>query len=379
MRSLAILCLSYEFPPLGGGGSGVVRGLAGALSVNGTRVDVVTMGYRGLPIVDSSGGARVRRLGRFRARPHMCSPAEMLPYVIAATVYAIRAARNNRYDLNHTHFVFPDGIIAYLLKKTVGLRYVVTAHGSDVPNYNPDRFSLLHKLLRPLWHKITSEAEWIICPSRTLQRLILQANPAAKVALIPNGIDCRRFSATGVKRNRILIVTRMFPRKGVQHFLRALADVRTDYEVNIVGDGPHREPMQELAAELDLRVKFWGNLDNASPELKELYETSRIFVFPSEAENFPMVLLEAMTAGLAIITTKNTGTEEVVGDAALLVDACDPDAIAARLEELLADGRLCDHLGQLARRRVEDLFDWPRVAGQYQRVFDSVCTAAERS
>ena len=160
--------------------------------------------------------------------------------------------------------------------------------------------------------------------------------------MIPNGIDCRKFSPNEVKEDRILMVTRMFPRKGVQHFLRALAAVRTDYEVNIVGDGPYLEKLRALARELAVPAKFWGTLDNSSTQLKELYETSRIFVFPSEAENFPIVLLEAMTAGLAIITTENTGSEEVVGDTALLIEAGNATAIAQRLGELIADSALCE-------------------------------------
>jgi glycosyltransferase involved in cell wall biosynthesis len=130
--------------------------------------------------------------------------------------------------------------------------------------------------------------------------------------------------------------------------------------------------MRDLARELAIRAKFWGNLDNSSAQLRELYETSRIFVFPSEAENFPIVLLEAMSAGLAIITTGNTGAEEVVGDSALLVGVGDSSAIAQRLRELVEDSALCERLGRRARRRAEDLFDWPRVALQYQRVFDGV-------
>jgi glycosyltransferase involved in cell wall biosynthesis len=372
MKASSMLCLSYEFPPLGGGGSRVVLGLTRALVATGKRIDLVTMGYGDLPALESSSGMRIRRVGRFRMRAHMCSAAEMVPYLIAATFHAIRAAHANAYTLNHTHFVFPDGIVAYLLKKAIGLKYVLTAHGSDVPNYNPDRFWLLHKLLRPLWIRITSEAECVVCPSRALRSLIARGNAAARVTLIPNGIDCRKFSPNEVKEDRILMVTRMFPRKGVQHFLRALAEVRTDYEVNIVGDGPYLEKLRALARELAVPAKFWGTLDNSSPQLKELYETSRIFVFPSEAENFPIVLLEAMTAGLAIITTENTGTEEVVGDTALLIEAGNATAIAQRLGELIADSALCERLGRRARRRAEELFDWPRVAEQYQRIFDNV-------
>lgn len=370
--SAPILCLSYEFPPLGGGGSHVVSGLAHALAADGTHVDLITMGYGDLPKSELADGVTVRRVGRFRSHRHMCSAAEMIPYVITSICHAYRAVKRSRYALNHTHFIFPDGVVAYVLKQVAGLRYVITAHGSDVPNYNPDRFRLLHKVLRPLWMRITSEAECVVCPSGVLQSLVVRTNGLARVTLIPNGIDSTRFSALKPKRNRILLVTRMFRRKGVQHFLRALAEVRPDYDVNIVGDGPYLGKLQTLAQELAIPVKFWGMLDNRSPELKELYETSRIFVLPSNSENFPIVLLEAMTAGLAIITTTGTGCEEVVGDSAILVDAGDTTMLAAKLAELVADPDLCARLGARARQRLCERFDWRRVADQYRRVFDRV-------
>ena len=92
-----------------------------------------------------------------------------------------------------------------------------------------------------------------------------------------------------------------------------------DQEIHIVGDGPYLSQLKQLAATLSKRIIFHGFLSNRSEKFKDLIETSSIFVFPSESENFPMVLLEAMAAGLAIITTKNTGCEEVVGDTGLLV------------------------------------------------------------
>ena len=93
-------------------------------------------------------------------------------------------------------------------------------------------------------------------------------------------------------------------------------------------------------------------MDNDSQELRDLYETAPLFVFTSEAEKFPIVLLEAMIAGAAIITTSGTGCAEVVGDAALLVPPKDPNAIRAALDKLIADPDLVARLGVAARERV---------------------------
>ena len=97
-----------------------------------------------------------------------------------------------------------------------------------------------------------------------------------------------------------------------------------------------------------------------------------IFVFVSESENFPIVLLEAMAAGLAIITTDNTGCAEVVGDAALLVPSKDPSAIRNALLQLIENPVLCQELGQAARKRVEEKFSWEYAAKRHTNLYKEV-------
>ncbi|MGH7563458.1 MAG: glycosyltransferase family 4 protein, partial [Gemmatimonadota bacterium] len=195
--------------------------------------------------------------------------------------------------------------------------------------------------------------------------LVLKAKPDTRTTVIPNGFASDRFSASVTKKKRILVVTRMFERKGVQFFLRALEGLELEHEVNIVGDGPYLGTLKALARELRLDVDFRGWMDRGSEELMDLYETSQVYVFPSEAENFPMVLLEAMSAGSAIITTKGTGCAEVVGDTALLVEPRDAAGIREALTRLVADPELCRRMGAAARARVEENFTWSAVALRY--------------
>jgi glycosyltransferase involved in cell wall biosynthesis len=140
--------------------------------------------------------------------------------------------------------------------------------------------------------------------------------------------------------------------------------------VNIVGDGPYLPELRRRAVALRSPAKFWGWLDNRSPELRNIYESSGIFVLPSEAENFPIVLLEAMAAGLAIITTAGTGCAEVVGDAGLLVPVRDSRAIGRALKQLVEDADLRHRLGVAARRRIEENFTWRAVAERYVEEYE---------
>ncbi len=364
--SMKILMLSYEFPPLGGGGSRVVYGLSRELVRIGLEVDLVTMGFRGLPGFEIVNGVRIHRVPSLRRRKHVCTAPEAASYIVSAMKTVRRLTSENRYDLNHSHFIFPDGLLAWSIKRTTGLPYLITAHGSDVPGYNPHRLKIAHKLMAPLWKMILRDAGRIVCPSESLRSLVVaKCSTGENLTIIPNGIDPGKFRPDGPKQKRILVVTRMLERKGVQHVLKALEGFPFGHEVDIVGDGPYLPALRQIAQSLGNHVRFWGWLDNRSPKLKELFETSSIYVFPSEAENFPIVLLEAMAAGMAIITTKGTGCAEVVGDTALLVNPGDASAIREALAFLANNPEQCRKMGMEARKRMEEHFGWASVARRY--------------
>jgi glycosyltransferase involved in cell wall biosynthesis len=352
-----ILTLNYEFPPIGGGGSPVSYELGRELVALGHDVDVVTMGFDKLPAAEVVDGINVYRVPCLRRRREVCRTHEMAAFALAALPKVARLTASRGYDVNHTHFIVPTGLLARWLKTWSGLPFVVTAHGSDVPGYNPDRFGLEHRLLGPVWKWILRGADHVISPSRPHGR---------PVSIIPNGFRYERFRADRPKERRILLVSRMLPRKGVQYLLTALAglDLR-GFQVDVVGDGPYLPTVKQMASELGLPVRFWGWLDNGSAELKALYERSAIFAFTSEAENFPIVLLEAMAAGQAIVTCDSTGCPEVVGDAALLVPPRRPDRLGQALSRLVQDEDLRAQLGRRARARVEQEFGWEAIARRH--------------
>lgn len=369
---MRILTLCYEFPPLGGGGAKVAYGLAKALVRHGHTIDVVTMGFRGLPKKENVEGINVHRIPCIRTRKSMCYSPEMIPYILTAIPVVAHLIKSHRYDLNHTHFIFPDGILAKIVQMMVGLPYIITAHGSDVPGYNPDRFQVQHKILATIWKRVAKGAEQIICPSRSIETLIHSINSTIRTTIIANGINLDKFNPSRTKLNRVLIVTRMFERKGVQYLLKALENLEHHYEIHIVGDGPYLKTLQGHVDEKNLDVKFWGFLDNQSKEIRDLYETSRIFVLPSEAENFPIVLLEAMAAGMAIITTEGTGCAEVVGDAALFIRPRDSESIKDAFKRLIVDPEYCSRLGGRARKRLEDRFGWGSITQQYSELYQKI-------
>ena len=369
---MRILTLCYEFPPLGGGGAKVVSALARELTARGHEVDLVTMGFRDLPKTETWHGVSIHRVPCFRRNEHYCTTIEAASYMLGAIPVVRHLLETRQYDVTHAHFILPDGFFAWMIERTWGVPYVITAHGSDVPGYNPDRLRTAHKVLKPLWMAITRNASRIVCPSQSLRSLVTARNAEARIDEIPNGIEPGQFRPDREKVKRILVATRILKRKGVQYLLDALHGIDLEHEVYVVGDGPFLPTLRSKASQLGLPVVFRGWLDNGAPEFRDLLETSDIYVLPSESENFPIALLEAMAAGTAIITTEGTGCAEVVGDTALLVPPRNSNAIRAAVLRLLADPALRAELGRSARRRLEDRFSWRNVGSRYEELLASV-------
>ncbi|MDQ2943357.1 MAG: glycosyltransferase family 4 protein, partial [Candidatus Dormibacteraeota bacterium] len=222
---LRILMLNLEYPPLGGGSAPVTRGLARTLAARGHQVDVVTMGYRGLPREENLDGVRLFRVPGIRSRLELSHVHELATYVWSGLRKARALSRAVPYDLCHCHFILPTGIIPYCLRSAPGFPpYVITSHGSDVPGFNPDRFTLMHRMTPPLLRRILSQAAELVVPSNALQQLIQRqfGDHTPPITQLANGIELDRFTVRP-KDPRILVATRLFERKGVQHVIEALA------------------------------------------------------------------------------------------------------------------------------------------------------------
>ena len=364
---MRILSLTYEYPPIGGGGGAVAAALNQALTLQGDHIHVVTSAMRDLPPHEILDGVDVHRAACWRRHRHYTTFPELATTLLTAYRLGAKVIREQQPQLIHTHFAFPSGIVARRLSHDFGVPYVVTAHGSDIPGYNPDRFRILHVLMHPLWRRVISDAAAITSPSKFLADL-LRKSLDREVQVIPNGYspDVHHGKA---KRNLVLVVARLFPRKGVQHFIESLRGQDIDWEIVVAGDGPHMRRLKKLAREVGVPVRFLGFVDRFT--LRRLYEEARILVFPSIRENFPMVLLEAMDAGCAVLTTDAEGCAEVVGDAGIVVPKGNALEIRKALLDLVHDDAKCRELSARARER-SLAFRWTRISAQYRLLFEQV-------
>jgi glycosyltransferase involved in cell wall biosynthesis len=185
---------------------------------------------------------------------------------------------------------------------------------------------------------------------------------------IANGVDVDRF-ATGLKEDRILVASRLFERKGVQHVLEALAGLPGRYELDVAGDGPQRDALERQAAASGVPARFHGWVPRE--RLDRFFERAAIFVLATASDNFPVSLLEAMASRCAIVTTRAGGCPEVVGDAALLVEPGDVAGLRDALARLTRDPELARDLGERAFRRARERFGWAAIAARHEEVYSA--------
>jgi glycosyltransferase involved in cell wall biosynthesis len=328
------------------------------------------MGFRGLPAFEQVSGVNVYRVKAWRKKKETCETHEMLSYVVSAIRFIEKNLPVETYDVCHCHFLIPTGLVAWYLKKRHGLAYIVTIHGSDVPGYNPDRFTLEHHFTKPLLRRIARDARAVTSPSIYLQNLLAQSIGYQDAVHIPNGIDLDAlgFDRTVPKEAMILSSGRLLERKGFQTLICAVREISIDCEVHIAGDGPYRPQLEALAEGSQTKIVFHGWLEKGSRELRSLYERASIYVLASSKENASIALLEGMAAGCAVVSTKVSGCPETVGDAGFLIDYGDVDAVREVLVRLCADPDLVRDYGERSYARVAAQFSWEKHVDAYLKL-----------
>ena len=366
-----LLVLCHEFPPIGGGAASICAALARHYARVGHRVRAVTMGYADLPEHESIDGYDLIRIPCGRHRRETASPVEGLRWAHSAWKLVLDLQHRQRFDATHAHFIMPAGIVAGRLKRSAAVPFILTAHGSDVPGYNRERLKLAHVLARPWWRRTCVQADRITTASHSLLDLLDAASSGHRELVIPNGLDEGAFKPLP-KEKRILLCSRLVERKGFHTFLEAIADLDLPgWCVDVVGDGPMFERLRRMAARCRVPVRMHGWISNDDPQLAELYGRAMIFVFPSEWENFSVALLEGMSSGCAVITTRIAGNPEVIGDTGCLVAPRDVSGLREALSALTSDPDRCQQLGRCAAERIAASFNWKAIAGRYLEVLGS--------
>ncbi|MBL8798965.1 MAG: glycosyltransferase [Planctomycetia bacterium] len=262
---------------------------------------------------------------------------------VRGTVREVMAA--HRPDVVLSYWAHPDGAVALRAARAAGLPCAIMVGGSDVLQLtrSPARRQRIAAVLQA--------ADAVIAVSRDIQeRLIELGVSAARVHVVPRGVDCELFSPGGRPQCRARLglpadlpvfvwVGRMVPVKGLDVLLTACEQLRARqpaFQFCLIGDGPLRASLQaEVAARnLTQHVRFVGLLPQE--QLGDWYRAADLTVLPSLSEGIPNVLRESLACGTPFVASRVGGIPEIApADSCRLVPPGDAASLAQALDEML--------------------------------------------
>lgn len=195
-----------------------------------------------------------------------------------------------------------------------------------------------------------------------------------RCALIPNGVDCTRFSPGPAQRQAfglppdgtvVLMVSALIPSKRVQAGVEAVSRVPGVHLV-VAGDGPQRQMVDAAAAEL-LPGRF-TRLSVSPTQMPDLYRSADVFLHMSKDEPFGNVFLEAMACGLPVVAHDTARSRWIVGNDEFLLDTDITEEVAKRIELAIAVGPA----DRQKRPTKAAAFAWSKVAGMYRKFLQEV-------
>ena len=230
----------------------------------------------------------------------------------------------------------------------------------------------------------------VVTTGERLRRQVIEETgvDAARVVSISTGIDLAVFkpgdrlasrAALGLPRDAAIvgIVATLRDWKGHHDLLRAMARLSPATLLAIVGDGPQRDSLEELVAELGIgaRVRLAGEQIDVAPWMRSF----DVFCLPSYAnEGVPQALMQAMACAIPVVTTNVGSIAEIVSDGVTGVFTAprDPQALAAVLGALLGDATRRAELGARAAAAARERFGEERMVERMLEVFDTVAARA---
>jgi glycosyltransferase involved in cell wall biosynthesis len=352
------------------GGRGVVSKYSGIeayyeevgkqLAAKGHEITVYCRNYF-TPAIGKHNGMRLVRLPTIRTK-HL----ETVVHTFLSTAHAITQG----YDLVHFHALGPA--LFSFIPRIFGMKTAVTVQGLDWQ--------------RKKWGKIASgvlqlgEQASVGLPnatmvvSRTLQERYGQEH-SAKPFYVPNGGILRDKSQPskilewGLEPGKyVLFLGRFSPEKGCHLLVEAFEQIDTDAKLVMAGASSYcDEYSRELRTHASERIRM---LDWVSGQtLDELLTNSMIFVLPSDMEGLSLALLDAMGAGLCVLTSDVPENREAVEGAGFTFQAGNSSDLADRLRFLIANPSVRETAGRTARQRVEEEYQWEKIAADIEQVY----------
>lgn len=296
--------------------------------------------------------------------------------------------RDYQPALIHAHFGYV-GMFALAVQQHYQLPLVVTFYGNDTTE-------IMHRYYRPrtlaAWYEpLFANADLLLTVSDVMGKDLVQLGaPASKVATQRLAVNLERFTprpppaAQHPPQVIFMMVSGFTPKKGIDVLLRAFAQAHAVYpkiRLRLIGDGPTRVAMEQLAQQLgiDQKVSFEGYI--ANDQLPRVLKEAHIFVHPSVTERhskaregLPTAISEAMATAMPVISTRHAGIPELVhhGANGLLVDEFDVQGLAASMVYLATRPDLWGAMGQAAHRAATQMHNLDNLVAQVECYYDRV-------
>jgi len=287
------------------------------------------------------------------------------------------------YDIIHCHFG-ENGLRGLRLRELEFIhgKLITTFHGYDMSIYVKQQGNDVYNILFDKGDLFLPISE------RWKNRLVELGCGENKILVHHMGVDCGKLSfnmskSGNGKHVRILTIARLVEKKGVEYGIRAVSELSRKYnniEYNIVGDGSLRDRYGRLIAELRMGdiIHLLGWKDQE--QVYNLIATSHIFLCPSvtstngDQEGIPVALMEAMMAGLPIVSTRHSGIPELVQDgvSGFLVPERDVSALVEKLIYLIEHPEIWPEMGRAGRAYVEANYDINKLNDRLVEIYKEV-------
>ena len=358
--------LTTSYPRYPGDYRGIfVKNLTDALRAGGVEVDVIEPpGYdvlkRGAGLIPNLRTSLLAKLA--------------FPFYVAHFLL-IALAKARHCDLFHANWSL-SGLVAVIAGKFTGRRILLTER-------SPLLINTSNRWLNRATGWVMRRCDRVVTISAAAREALERKFPDLDVGVVPNGVDVELFAPAGanteVDDRMIVTVGRVTAVKRLDVLLAALAALAgkgIDARACVVGDGEARGALEDEIArdgKLSGNVTFTG----AKPqnEVAQWMQRSGIFVLCSEAESGGNVILEAMSTGLAVVSTPVGWAEEFIEDGTngFLVPVGDAAALEQTLERLIEDAGLRHRLRHAARETIlERRMSWSGCADRYRNEYDKL-------
>lgn len=305
------------------------------------------------------------------------------PYELMLTSKLVSVVKNEQLDLLHVHYAIPHASAAYMAKRIlqtdgIEIPIVCTLHGTDITLLGKDAS------FEPVITFAINQSDAVTAVSESLRLDTLEHfRVNRKIDVIPNFINMQRYKhleQNGFRERYssngeplIMHVSNFRRVKRVEDVVRVFSKVResTPAKLLLIGDGPERYNVEQMCRSLGIceDIHFLGKTKN----IERLLANGDLFLLTSETESFGLAALEAMAAGMPVISSNTGGLPEVNqhGFSGYLSDVGDTDDMAKHAIHILSNKETLKQFKQQAREQATK-FDLPKILPQYIALYESL-------